>query len=132
MPMDRKEIAGLIISRLESGKNRFRDAWQSASPVRHIVCDNLLPEALARAAFDRFPDPSALECTDDMRERKYAGADTDRFHPLINEILFAFQDPGFTEILHEITGLPGIESDPFLYASGLSIMEPQGESAGHQ
>lgn len=126
MSIDRNEIAGLLISRLESGEIRFREAWNLASPVRHLICDELLPEVLVREAFERFPETSALEWTDDMRERKFAGADTSRFHPLINEILFAFQDPRLLKIIQEITEFIDIEGDPSLYASGLSIMAPDG------
>lgn len=123
---NRREIARLIRARLENEKDGLREAWARSMPVRHIVCDDLLPPALAREAFERFPDKSRLVFSDDIRERKYAGADTGRFPPLINDILFAFQDPAVIDLLRDITGLAGIQADPTLYASGLSIMEAGG------
>lgn len=90
--------------------------------MRHFACDDLLPPGLAREIHAAFPGPADMRFSDDLRERKYAGRDTSRFQPLINEVLFAFQDPGVLALVSEITGIQSLEADPSLYASGVSMM----------
>lgn len=124
--MDRKEISELIRNKLVKDKAMLRNAWLESRPVRHFICDDLLPPSLVKTAHERFPDKSLLIFRDDMRERKYAGSDTSSFHTIINDILFAFQDKAILTLMEEITGLSAIEADPTLYASGVSIMEPRG------
>ena len=46
----------------------------------------------------------------------------DRYNPLLEEIIFAFQDPRFLSLVEEITGLSELLPDEHLYAGGISLM----------
>lgn len=121
--MDRKDIAAAIRGRPDRDGHRLREAWLASRPVRHLAIDDLLPEEVAAEAWRTFPTPKEMRFRDDFRERKYAGADTRLFQRPIVEILYAFQDSGVLALLEGITGLAGLEADPSLYASGVSLME---------
>ncbi len=60
-----------------------------------------------------------------IKERKYVSAQMNQHPPLLEEIVFAFQDPRVLRIVGDITGLRGVEPDSNLYAGGISAM-PQG------
>jgi Rps23 Pro-64 3,4-dihydroxylase Tpa1-like proline 4-hydroxylase len=57
-----------------------------------------------------------------LRERKRVGVAVDRYDPAIGALLYAFQAPGVVDAVAAITGARGLEPDPTLYASGISVM----------
>jgi hypothetical protein len=46
----------------------------------------------------------------------------DRYAPILEEIIYAFQEPGVLEAVEEITGIRGMVPDDHLYAGGISLM----------
>jgi Rps23 Pro-64 3,4-dihydroxylase Tpa1-like proline 4-hydroxylase len=57
-----------------------------------------------------------------LREHKLVAAQMDRYHPLLEEIVYAFQDPRVLSLSAEITGIEGMLPDDHLYAGGISLM----------
>jgi Rps23 Pro-64 3,4-dihydroxylase Tpa1-like proline 4-hydroxylase len=45
-----------------------------------------------------------------------------QYDPLLEEAIYAFQDPRIVEVVGRITGLPDLEPDEQLYAGGISMM----------
>ncbi len=62
----------------------------------------------------------------DWREHKHVFMDMDRGHPLIAEIVYAFQDSRVVSLIEEITGLASLMPDELLYAGGVSAMAEKG------
>jgi len=60
-----------------------------------------------------------------LKERKYVAAQMDEHDPLLEETVYAFQEPRVLALVSEITGLAALEPDSDLYAGGVSAM-PQG------
>jgi Rps23 Pro-64 3,4-dihydroxylase Tpa1-like proline 4-hydroxylase len=58
-----------------------------------------------------------------IRESKYVSSQMNRHDPLLEEAVFAFQDPRLVALLSEIAGIEDLAADPHLYASGLSLMK---------
>ena len=57
-----------------------------------------------------------------LREHKFVAAQMDRYNPVLEEIVFAFQDPQVVEVVEQISGLRGMIPDEHLYAGGISSM----------
>jgi Rps23 Pro-64 3,4-dihydroxylase Tpa1-like proline 4-hydroxylase len=59
-----------------------------------------------------------------LREVKYVAAQMNEYDRLLEEIVYAFQDPGIVSRVERITGLRALEPDSLLYAGGVSMMAP--------
>jgi Rps23 Pro-64 3,4-dihydroxylase Tpa1-like proline 4-hydroxylase len=58
-----------------------------------------------------------------LRENKYIAAQMDQYDPLLEETLFAFQDPRIVAEVGDICGMQDLSGDENLYAGGISLME---------
>ena len=70
----------------------------------------------------RFPDDDKLMLRSTIRERKRVGVDVKKYDSIVGDYLFAFQHPAVVNAICELTGMAGLEPDPTLYASGISVM----------
>ncbi len=122
MPTDRRSIGIAIAEKLLACRESLRRQWLSPAPIRHFFLDGLLPDELCLEIAKAFPDPQKLTLRSSLRERKRVGIDLKSYPPIIGEALFAFQEPFVIQAMTEITALAGLEADPTLYASGISIM----------
>lgn len=120
--VDRAQIAGVIAARLRAQAAELARAFAASTPVRHFVVDALLPGAWVEAAAAAFPRPQDLLLRQSLRERKRVGVDLERYAPLLRDLLGAFHDAAVVDAVAAITGIDGLEPDPTLYASGLSVM----------
>ncbi len=118
----RSEFAAAIAMRLQRDRAPLARAWADARPVRHIAVDELLPAEWLLAVAAAFPRPADLLAKRSLRERKRVGVAIDRYDPAIGALLLAFQDPAVVAAIAAITGIAGLEPDPTLYASGISVM----------
>jgi Rps23 Pro-64 3,4-dihydroxylase Tpa1-like proline 4-hydroxylase len=118
----RAEFAAAIADRLQRQCSRLADAFAAAQPVRHFVVDDLLPADWLCAVAAAFPRADELLRKRSLRERKRVGVAVERYDPSIGELLFAFQLPAVVAAIGAITGIAGLEPDPSLYASGISVM----------
>lgn len=116
----RASIADHIHARLYEEKSRI--SLEYRQDPKHFVIDRLLPEELARAIYGAFPAPDALMLRKSIREVKYVTSQMNRCPPLLEECVFAFQDPRVLSLIAEVTGVREIEPDAQLYAGGISLM----------
>ncbi|MEO5733229.1 MAG: 2OG-Fe(II) oxygenase [Rubrivivax sp.] len=124
--MDRKELADGIVKRVAPIEDQLREAWQSSGTVRHCVVDDLLDPAAAAMIRAAYPDSGSMRVRRSLRELKHVAAQMDQYDPILEEALFAFQDPRVVDLVGRITGLRELEPDDKLYAGGISMM-----SKGH-
>ncbi len=115
-------IAVLIADRLERQREDLTTQWRSATPVRHLIVDDLLPLGDVEDLSAAMPDPARLLLKSSLRERKRVGVQVNDYHPAVGAHLFAFQDRRVVDNVAVITGLVGSEPDPTLYNSGISTM----------
>lgn len=90
--------------------------------VQSCVIDDLLPEEDALRIFEAFPDKSTMTLKKSLREYKYVAAQMNRYNSVLEEIIFAFQQPGVVRVVEEITGIKEMVPDENLYAGGISLM----------
>jgi Rps23 Pro-64 3,4-dihydroxylase Tpa1-like proline 4-hydroxylase len=120
--MQRREIAEQIAARLEVGKEELMAQFNRPGRIRTVALDGLLDEALARRIHAAFPPVGEMMHRQTIREDKYVAAQMDRYDPLLEEVLFAFQEPQVVRAVEEITGLRQVIPDERLYAGGISAM----------
>jgi Rps23 Pro-64 3,4-dihydroxylase Tpa1-like proline 4-hydroxylase len=121
--MDRIELAALIFEKLASGKESLKTAFRNSdSGIRYFFVDDLLPEEIALRIHEAFPGHSQMMLKKSLREDKYVAAQMDLYHPLLEEIIYAFQDERIVKIVGEICGIKQLLPDENLYAGGISLM----------
>lgn len=119
---NRTELADIIVVRLQQEQARMKTEFQQTGRINSCYIDNLLPESIARTIYEAFPSPEEMAIHKSMRENKRVAAQMNLYHPLLEEIVFAFQDARIVKICEDITGITGMQPDEHLYAGGISLM----------
>jgi hypothetical protein len=120
--MDLEEV---ISQKLLRNRENLRAQFKSpeGTDTRHFICDNLLPEPIAQAAFDSFPkDYAGFRFRNSFREKKKTSVRLDQHPRLLSDITFAMQSPRVVEQIMAIVEMTSLIPDPLLYAGGLSMM----------
>jgi Rps23 Pro-64 3,4-dihydroxylase Tpa1-like proline 4-hydroxylase len=86
--------------------------------------DDLLPQEWAQAIRSAFPGPETMTLKSSLRELKFIAAQMNQYDPLLEEIVYAFQDPRIVQLVEQITDLRALQPDSLLYAGGISLMAP--------
>jgi Rps23 Pro-64 3,4-dihydroxylase Tpa1-like proline 4-hydroxylase len=121
--LDRRNYAQLIADRLTESKKELYAEFHEQNRIRSCVIDDLLPESLLYELYTAFPNKEELDCRNNIREFKYTSSQMDRYHPIIEEAIYAFQSPEVIQLIAEITGIPELIPDGKLYAGGISLMD---------
>ncbi len=121
----REELVKLVVERLNCDADAIAQDFGAEKTVKTQYCaiDNLLPEEVARRISEAFPPSGEMRLLDSFREKKFTSKSLDKFHPLIADITFAFQDERVIQKVAELTGIKEAVGDPHLYAGGISTME---------
>lgn len=121
--MSIQEIADIIVERLtvekEIVKSQFDD---SKASIGYFFIDNLLPLELAKMCFEVFPDDHEMRLLKSMREYKLISAQMNKHNPILEKVIYAFQDSRVVELVGEICDIEQLEPDEYLYAGGISKM----------
>ena len=120
--LTRSEIARRIELRLDAEIESAARQWAASGPINHFIVDDLLPPEWTREIRSTFPSEDRMTLKRSLRELKFVAAQMDKYHPLLEESIYAFQAPGVLERIHKITGLQALEPDEQLYAGGISLM----------
>lgn len=121
--INRIEIAEIIYSKIQSEKAVLKQQFQhSKDTIGYFFIDDLLPEELALQFYGVFPKPEQMVLKKSIREDKYVAAQMDLYSPLLEEIIFAFQDKKIVDLIGEICGINEAIPDQHLYAGGISMM----------
>lgn len=121
--MNRNEYATLIFQSLAKNKEQLKTQFSSAkNQIGYFFIDDLLPEELALELYDSFPKASEMVLKKSIREDKYIAAQMNLYNPILEEIIYAFQDQRIVDIIGEICGIKEMIPDDNLYAGGISMM----------
>lgn len=123
MTIDRERLARLIAARLRADSARLRAEFTASAPIRRLILDDLLPAEFAQAIHAAFPPFENMVRHVSLRESKSIAVQMNRYAPLAEEAIYAFQDAEVVQLIGEITGLRNLQPDPHLYAGGLSAMQ---------
>ncbi|WPR70207.1 2OG-Fe(II) oxygenase [Flavobacterium sp. NG2] len=121
--MDREDISKIIINKIvdksEVAKAMFAD---SGSKIGYFFIDDLLPQEIVSRIYEVFPNSDQMVLKKSIRENKYVAAQMNKYHPLLEEIIYAFQDEKVVALIGEICQIKEAIPDEFLYAGGISMM----------
>lgn len=123
--IDAATFARHVADHLHADAPALRQQWlhPEGTPTRYFIVDNLLNDDLAARVQAAFPQKASIWYQyDSFRERKKTFAKLEAVDPLIAAITDAFHQNAVLEAVTAITGLDGLESDPELYAGGISMM----------
>nr|WP_294775416.1 2OG-Fe(II) oxygenase [uncultured Flavobacterium sp.] len=121
--MNRIDLANLIFEKLSLEKEQLKIQFKhSDSNIGHWYLDDLLPESIALKIAEVFPHPDQMVLKKSLRENKYVAAQMNLYHPLLEEVIFAFQDERVVNIIGEICEIKNPIPDDHLYAGGISMM----------
>jgi Rps23 Pro-64 3,4-dihydroxylase Tpa1-like proline 4-hydroxylase len=122
--MNRTEIADSIVDKLEQESDALAAMYAgSRSKIGHFYVDGLLPIDLAGKIFKSFPSSTNMILKRSLREDKYVAAQMNKYDPILEETVYAFQDPRVVTSIARICGLRSLYADENLYAGGISLME---------
>lgn len=107
---------------MEEEKERLKAAFQQQGRINSCAIDDLLPAEIAKEIYDAFPSPEEMAIHKSIRENKRVAAQMNLYHPLLEEIVYAFQDEAIVKLCEYITGIVKMEPDEHLYAGGISLM----------
>jgi Rps23 Pro-64 3,4-dihydroxylase Tpa1-like proline 4-hydroxylase len=122
MNLTRTYLAELIFNKLCSIKTELSKEFNQNGRINSCIIDNLLPEEIAYKIYEAFPSPEEMAIHKSLRENKRIAAQMDLYNPLLEEIVYAFQDDRIVKVVEEITGLREMIPDEHLYAGGISLM----------
>jgi Rps23 Pro-64 3,4-dihydroxylase Tpa1-like proline 4-hydroxylase len=122
--MNRKELGDLIVERLELKRQESAAQYAGSEPkIGYFYVDDLLPGDIARRIFDAFPATTGMHLKKSLREYKFVAAQMDRYDPILEEIIYAFQDQRVVSLIAGICGIERLYPDEHLYAGGISLMQ---------
>jgi Rps23 Pro-64 3,4-dihydroxylase Tpa1-like proline 4-hydroxylase len=120
--IDRRRIGLRIAERLRSELKEAAQEYARSGRVPTFVVDDLLPTEWAVQIHDAFPNQEQMELKSSIKERKHVSAQMDKHQPVLEEVVYAFQQPEVVSVVSEVTGIKSLEPDVRLYAGGISAM----------
>jgi len=118
-----EDISELIYKNIKSNQPEIEAIYKaSKDTIGHFYIDNLLPKELAEKCYKAFPDKSEMRSLKSIREYKYISAQMDKHHPLLEQVIYAFQEEKIVKLIGEICNIDSLYADHSLYAGGISLM----------
>jgi Rps23 Pro-64 3,4-dihydroxylase Tpa1-like proline 4-hydroxylase len=117
-----ESLGALIADRILEQKDALRAQFHEPHTISRMVIDDLLPEDLATELYQAFPKASDMLLNNSLAERKWVSANMDAHHPLLKDVIFAFQHPSVLAAIADIIEKQDLHADPTLYAGGLTLM----------
>lgn len=121
--LDKQAISDVIYNHIFANKQSLIDQFnKSKEAIGYFYIDNVLPEDLALECAKVFPKPEQMKMLKSLREYKHVSAQMDKHHPLLEHVIYAFQDERIVKLIGDICSIPVLYADESLYAGGLSLM----------
>tara|TARA_B110000091_G_C13808752_1_gene473868 strand:+ start:1191 stop:2009 length:819 start_codon:yes stop_codon:yes gene_type:complete len=123
MNFTRNEIAEIIFKTLKSKEIDLKKQFDAhKAQIGFFYLDDLLPEEIALKIYNKFPDLKNTVERKSLRERKFTAYQMNVYDPLLEEVVFAFQNKKVMQLVSEICGIKELLPDEHLYAGGVSLM----------
>ena len=121
--MTRQDLSDLIFSKIEKNQDILSKQFEdSKNKIGFFYIDDLLPEEIAIQIHENFPKPSEMVLKKSIRENKYVAAQMNLYHPVLEDIIYAFQDERIVKLVAKICTIKEVFPDDKLYAGGISLM----------
>lgn len=121
--MTRKDLSDLIFSKIEKNQDILSKQFEdSKNKIGFFYVDDLLPEKIALQIHENFPKSSEMILKKSIRENKYIAAQMNLYHPILEDIIYAFQEERIVKLIAKICNIKEAFPDDKLYAGGISLM----------
>lgn len=121
--MKRIDLVDLIFNTIFFKREALKMQFNASKvSIGYFFVDDLLPVEIASKINAVFPKSEDMMLKKSLREDKYIAAQMNLYNPILEEIIYAFQDQRIVALISEICGLNEVFPDENLYAGGLSMM----------
>ena len=121
--MKKELLSDLIFEKLAQQKQFLKSKFSNSQhAIGYFFIDDLLPAEIATAIYEAFPTPDKMVLKKSIREDKYVAAQMNLYEPLLEEIIYAFQDKRIVSLIGNICNIEDAMPDAHLYAGGISMM----------
>src|SRR6476469_6229089 len=118
--MKRELLADLIFEKIDQNRQFLKGRFDSSTDkIGYFFLDDLLPQDIASEIFNAFPKPDSMVLKKSIREDKYVAAQMNKYAPILEEIIYAFQDRRIVKLIGEICNIKEPIADEYLYAGGI-------------
>ncbi|MDC3158656.1 2OG-Fe(II) oxygenase, partial [Candidatus Pelagibacter sp.] len=119
--------SNIISSKLDELKNKKKEQWNKIGlyHTNFFYIDDLLPEKITNEIYLNLMkvEHSLWHKRKSFRESKKEFVKLDKTNQILTNITESFQKQNVINKVEEITNLHNLESDPSLYAGGISMMD---------
>ena len=121
--MNRDVFSNLIFKSIFDNINQCINQFQnSEKDIGYFFIDDLLPVEMVAKIQEFFPKADEMIHKKSLREDKFVGVQMNKYNPLLEELIYAFQDERIVTLIGEISNIKQAIPDENLYAGGLSMM----------
>lgn len=122
--LGRVELAGFISKKIKENKDAIKQQYESSkNEIGYFIIDDVLPAEIVLEINTQFPTENSMVHKKSLRENKYVAAQMDKYPPILEEIIYAFQDSKVVQEIKDICGIEDLHPDEHLYAGGISSMK---------
>lgn len=121
--LNRIQIADYLLESLKDKQDLLKKHFeQTSKQIGYFILDDVLPQKLVAEIYNSFPKIEDTILKKSIKEYKYIAAQMDKYHPLLEETIYAFQDERVVQLIADICNYKEIQADENLYAGGISMM----------
>tara|TARA_B110000046_G_scaffold174327_1_gene197945 strand:- start:280 stop:1119 length:840 start_codon:yes stop_codon:yes gene_type:complete len=124
LSLHRTYLAQLIVNRIIQEKDRIKTQYEeSKNQIGYFYIDDLLSPEITEQIDSQFPSKQEMVLKKSIRENKYIGVQMNEYAPVLEELIYAFQDDRVVNLIKQVCGIQELTPDENLYAGGLSSMK---------
>ena len=124
---EKESLINYIVSSLEQNLEKKTSQWCSNEDfiTNYFYIDNLIPDEVAKKIFSEINlvDDKYWFSRSSFRERKKEFVKLDIGGKILSDITEAFHNQKVIDLITKITKIGGLESDPSLFAGGITRMD---------
>lgn len=101
--MTRKDFADIILQKITEKYDSIKNQYHSSkNKIGYFFIDDLLPDEMAKKLYAVFPKSDRMVLKKSIREDKYIGVQMNNYSPVLEEIIYAFQDERIVNLICNI------------------------------
>ena len=102
----RKALADLIHQKIDDQKLVLKKQFQdSEKGIGYLFIDDILPKEIAKKIHENFPKSNEMVHKKSLREDKFVAAQMNKYNPILEEVIYAFQDSRIVDLIGNICNI---------------------------
>lgn len=122
--ISRIELAEIIYKKIKANEALLAEQFEKSKEegIAYVFLDDLIAQEIALKFHAIFPKQDQMVLKKSIKEDKYVAVQMDLHNPILEEVIYAFQNKKIVEKIGKIFQIESLFPDEFLYAGGLSMM----------